>query len=83
MCHINFVEPMLILSMRINGGHTKPLPTLIYSRLLGPHLLSFSRKLVWVITLFCATFILKLISNVLVGSPHEVSKEDTGVLDPW
>ena len=31
----------------------------------------FSRRLVWVIILFCATFVLKLIFNVLVGNLHE------------
>ena len=43
--HNDFLEPTLLLVMRINAGHIVLQPTLI-----------FSRKLVWVIICFCSGF---------------------------
>ena len=52
---------MLILKMRINVGDINFQHTLLF----------IVEKLVWVSILLCATFFLKLIFNVLVGSLHE------------
>ena len=79
MDHGNFLEPLLILIMRIGLAHTNYQATLnFYSKIRVHHIDCFPRKVMWIIILFCATCVLQLIFKVLVGSLHEDLQEDPG-----
>lgn len=60
--HKKFLQPMLILSMKFNASHID----------------CISRRLMHVIILYYATFVLQLIFSVLVGSIHKGLGEDVG-----
>ena len=66
MGHGDFLKPMLFLIMRISVGYINFQSMLNSSRNLAT--IKFPRKLMQEIILFCATFVLQIILNVLVGS---------------
>ena len=79
MGHNNFLEPTLILTLRINVGHIIFQPMLTFQEKISVgHSNYFPRKFMWAIIIFGATFVLQVIFNALVESLNE----DLGK-DPW
>ena len=80
-----FIEPMLILmienkvKIRMNWSFFEVgyilTSHLIIGNIIG-HNKCFPRKVMWVIVLYCATFVLQVTSNVLVIIPYEDVGED-------
>jgi hypothetical protein len=68
-----FLEPTIILVIEISVTHidSQPMLNFYYIISVGHNNCFMKRKKMWAIMLCCATFVLQLIFNVLVGSLYE------------
>ena len=74
-CKVKFLRTLaLMVSKSLYKCYD--LPTTLHSPITMGHIHYYSRKLMWMIILFCATFVLYLIFNVLVTGLHEDLGED-------
>ena len=78
--HSNFQEPALDFIMRNIAGHIDFQPMLDFSKKISVD--HINMWIMCVIILFCVTFVLWLIFNMLVETLHEDVWEHPGILDP-